>query len=135
MRVLVTAGGTREPIDAVRVIANRSSGKQGYAVAAEAAARGILDPKHLTEAAFSERLDTGGLPDPDLVIRTSGEMRVSNFLLWQISYAELYVTSACWPDFDVARLHAAFSEYATRTRKYGGLASSDDSVGRTALGR
>jgi undecaprenyl diphosphate synthase len=73
--------------------------------------------------------------DPDLLVRTAGEMRVSNFLLWQISYAELYVTAACWPDFGVEQLHAACAEYATRTRKYGGLAPSDASVGQPARGR
>jgi undecaprenyl diphosphate synthase len=73
--------------------------------------------------------------DPDLLVRTAGEQRVSNFLLWQISYAELYVTAACWPEFGVEELHAAFTEYATRTRKYGGLSQPDDAVGRPALGR
>ena len=61
------------------------------------------------------------LPDPDLLIRTAGERRVSNFLLWQISYTELYITPACWPDFREESLEEAFSDYARRERKFGGL--------------
>ena len=66
---------------------------------------------------------TAGLPDPDLLIRTAGELRVSNFLLWQISYAELWVTERCWPDFDRPTLHQALRDYARRERRYGGLSS------------
>ena len=62
-----------------------------------------------------------GMPEPDLLIRTAGEMRVSNFLLWQISYAEIWVTELCWPDFDEAQLHAAIREFASRDRRFGGL--------------
>ena len=61
------------------------------------------------------------MPDPDLLIRTAGEMRVSNFLLWQISYAELWVTDRCWPDFDPSTLRQAFQDYARRERRFGGL--------------
>ncbi len=75
----------------------------------------------LTEADISASLDTAGMPDPDLVIRTAGEMRVSNFLLWQISYAELWVTPRCWPEFRVEDLHAALRDYAGRDRRFGGL--------------
>ena len=64
------------------------------------------------------------MPDPDLLIRTAGEMRVSNFLLWQISYAELWVTPKCWPDFDAATLHEALRDYARRERRFGGLDTS-----------
>jgi undecaprenyl diphosphate synthase len=70
---------------------------------------------------ISKHLYTAGLPDPDLLIRTSGEMRVSNFLLWQIAYAEIYVTEALWPDFSRARLIEALIEYQKRERRYGGL--------------
>ena len=62
------------------------------------------------------------MPEPDLLIRTAGEKRVSNFLLWQISYAEIWVTDVCWPDFDEAQLHAALRSYAARDRRFGGLA-------------
>jgi undecaprenyl diphosphate synthase len=76
---------------------------------------------HVDEQAISDHLYTAGLPDPDLLIRTSGEMRVSNFLLWQIAYAEIYVTETLWPDFSRARLFEALIEYQKRERRYGGL--------------
>ena len=81
---------------------------------------GLVDPDKIDEKLFSERLYTKGLPDPDLLIRTSGEYRVSNFLLWQISYAEIYVTKTLWPDFGKSDLEAALKDYATRVRRYGG---------------
>jgi undecaprenyl diphosphate synthase len=71
--------------------------------------------------AVSGALDTSGMPDPDLLIRTAGEMRVSNFLLWQISYAEIWVTDRCWPEFDENLLHEALRDYAARDRRFGGL--------------
>jgi undecaprenyl diphosphate synthase len=73
------------------------------------------------EQTVSEHLYTAGLPDPDLLIRTSGEMRVSNFLLWQIAYAEIYVTETLWPDFSRARLLEALVDFQKRERRYGGL--------------
>jgi undecaprenyl diphosphate synthase len=76
------------------------------------------------EQTISEHLYTAGLPDPDLLIRTSGEMRVSNFLLWQIAYAEMYVTETLWPDFSRARLLEALTDFQTRERRYGGLGST-----------
>ncbi|HKV05646.1 MAG TPA: isoprenyl transferase [Candidatus Acidoferrales bacterium] len=76
------------------------------------------------EQAISDHLYTAGLPDPDLLIRTSGEMRVSNFLLWQIAYAEIYVTEELWPDFSRARLLEAFLDFQRRERRYGGLGSA-----------
>ena len=66
-------------------------------------------------------LYTAGMPEPDLLIRTAGEMRISNFLLWQISYAEIWVTDCCWPDFDEEQLHQAIHDYAARDRRFGGL--------------
>jgi undecaprenyl diphosphate synthase len=80
-----------------------------------------LESFRADEHNISKHLYTAGLPDPDLLIRTSGEMRVSNFLLWQIAYAEIYVTEALWPDFSRARLLEALIEYQTRERRYGGL--------------
>jgi len=77
--------------------------------------------KRVDEEAISSRLYTAGLPDPDLVIRTSGEMRLSNFLLWQAAYAELYVTPVLWPDFRRPDLAAAIEEYRTRHRRFGGI--------------
>lgn len=79
---------------------------------------------HADERTISEHLYTAGLPDPDLLIRTSGEMRVSNFLLWQIAYAEIYVTETLWPDFSRARLLEALVDFQKRERRYGGLGSA-----------
>jgi undecaprenyl diphosphate synthase len=79
------------------------------------------DDVELDEAAISARLYTAGMPDPDLLIRTSGEMRVSNFLLWQIAYAELFVTETLWPDFTRAELLRAILDYQKRDRRFGGI--------------
>ncbi|NCY01719.1 MAG: isoprenyl transferase [Planctomycetia bacterium] len=85
---------------------------------------GRIDPATIDEAALAARLDTAGMPDPDLLIRTAGEMRISNFLLWQISYAELWVTDVCWPDFAEPHLDAALAAFAARERRFGGLGPS-----------
>ncbi len=82
---------------------------------------GRLIADDIDEAAVASRLATAGMPDPDLLIRTAGELRVSNFLLWQISYAELWITETLWPDFREGHLHEAFLAYAQRNRKFGGL--------------
>ncbi len=84
---------------------------------------GALDEAAIDEAALSARLYTAGMPDPDLLIRTAGEMRVSNFLLWQISYAEIWVTELCWPEFREPHLHEAIAAYSARQRRFGGLNS------------
>jgi len=86
----------------------------------------------ITEEQLSRHLYTEGLPDPDLLIRTSGEMRVSNFLLWQIAYAEIFVTETLWPDFNRARLLQALVEFQTRERRYGGIDESDASSEKSA---
>jgi undecaprenyl diphosphate synthase len=104
----INYGARLEIVDAVRAIADR-------------ARRGDLDPADIDEGTVSDALYTGGMPDPDLLIRTAGEMRVSNYLLWQISYAELWVTDRCWPDFDIPTLHAALRDFARRDRRFGGL--------------
>jgi undecaprenyl diphosphate synthase len=104
----INYGGRTELVDAVRAIADRVR-------------NGELDPADVDEPLVCESLYTAGMPDPDLLIRTAGEMRVSNFLLWQISYAELWVTERCWPDFDVDTLHHALRDYAGRERRFGGL--------------
>ena len=83
--------------------------------------QGTLHPDDIDEMAVSDALYTGGMPDPDLLIRTAAEMRVSNFLLWQISYAELWVTPTCWPDFNAATLQEGLRDYAKRERRFGGL--------------
>lgn len=89
------------------------------------AAAGRLDPTTICERDVEARLFTAGLPDPDLLIRTGGELRVSNFLLWQISYTEMHVTDTLWPDFAPADLDAAVREYARRTRRFGALSEPD----------
>jgi undecaprenyl diphosphate synthase len=88
---------------------------------AEKARRGQLDPADINEQVISQHLWTRNIPDPDLLIRTSGEMRVSNFLLWQISYAELVITPTLWPDFRKPQFFAALEEYARRHRRFGGV--------------
>jgi undecaprenyl diphosphate synthase len=101
-------GGRTEIVEAVRSIAAKVKARE-------------LDPPDITEQVFSQHLYTRHLPDPDLLIRTSGEMRVSNFLLWQISYAELVITPTLWPDFRKPQLYAALEEYHRRHRRFGGL--------------
>ncbi len=86
---------------------------------AEAARAGNLDLDHADEAAFAGFLSTAGIPDPDLLIRTSGEQRLSNFLLWQAAYAEFVFLDVLWPDFDASHFAAALAEYARRERRFG----------------
>ena len=107
--VMALSYGSRlEIVDAVRQVAEKvKSGK--------------LEPADITEKIISDHLWTRSVPDPDLLIRTSGEMRVSNFLLWQISYAELVVTPTLWPDFRKPNFFAALEEYAKRHRRFGGV--------------
>lgn len=88
---------------------------------AEDAAQGRLTPAEITESTISSYLDTAGIPDPDLMIRTSGELRLSNFLMWQLAYAEFYFTDVPWPDFDKAELLKAIEIYNQRDRRYGGV--------------
>jgi undecaprenyl diphosphate synthase len=109
LTVAVNYGGRDEIVRAARKVA-------------EAAAAGVLDPRHVTEAAFADRLDTGGLPDPDLVIRTSGETRTSNFLPWQAAYAEYEFTETLWPDFGPEDLAAIVQRFSNRERRFGGVA-------------
>jgi undecaprenyl diphosphate synthase len=106
----INYGSRAEIVDAVRLLAERVN-------------RGDLAPDDITEQAISDALYTRGMPDPDLLVRTAGEMRVSNYLLWQISYAELWVTEKFWPDFDAALLHEALRDFARRERRFGGLAA------------
>ena len=108
LNLAVNYGCRAEIVDAVRAIARKAAAGQTLARA-------------IDEQTISQHLYTAGLPDPDLLIRTAGEMRISNFLLWQISYAELYVTDVLWPDFDIPHLHAALDSYASRHRRFGSL--------------
>jgi undecaprenyl diphosphate synthase len=102
----ISYGGRQEITDAVRALARD--------VAAGRIAADAIDDR-----AISQRLYQPALPDPDLLIRTAGELRVSNFLLWQIQYSEIWVTEVCWPEFGAKELHAAFADYGRRTRKFG----------------
>lgn len=90
---------------------------------AEAAADGSLAPSEVTEERFASYLDTADLPDPDLLIRTSGELRLSNFLLWQLAYAEFVFIDTYWPDFNREQLEAAIEEYHRRSRRFGGISA------------
>jgi undecaprenyl diphosphate synthase len=102
----ISYGGRQELVDAMRSI--------GRAVA-----RGDLQPDQIGEATIRAALYQPGVPDPDLLIRTAGERRLSNFLLWQISYAEIHVSDLCWPEFGRDQLHEAFRDYGRRVRKFG----------------
>ena len=88
---------------------------------AEKVKEGKIEPVDITEEMIADNLDTAGLPDPDLLIRTCSEKRISNFLLWQISYSEIYVTDIAWPDFDKKALEKAIEEYSKRNRKFGNI--------------
>ena len=104
----INYGSRAEIVDAVRSIAERVK-------------RGELSPERIDEVTVSGALYTAGMPDPDLLVRTAGEMRVSNYLLWQISYAELWVTPKFWPEFDAELLREALRDFARRERRFGGL--------------
>ena len=82
---------------------------------------GRLSPDSVDEDTFASYLDTAGMPDPDLLIRTSGELRLSNYLLWQLAYTELYVTDCLWPDFNQEELEKAIVQYNHRDRRFGGV--------------
>jgi undecaprenyl diphosphate synthase len=105
----INYGGRAEMIDAIKRISVEIQNRR-------------LQPEDISEELLADYLDTAGMPDPDLLLRTAGEMRISNFLLWQISYSELWVTDKCWPEFQVEDLHHAIRDYAARDRRFGGLA-------------
>jgi len=111
--VALNYGGRAEIVDAMNAILSERNGHG--------------TPNKVTEDQLSRHLYTEGLPDPDLLIRTSGEMRVSNFLLWQIAYAEIFVTETLWPDFNRARLLEALLEFQKRERRYGGIREGEPS--------
>ena len=89
---------------------------------------GSVKAEDLDESIFATYLDTAGIPDPDLLIRTSGEMRISNYLLWQIAYTEFYITDTYWPDFSPDRLFDAIREFQNRERRFGGIVSQRGST-------
>ncbi len=112
LALALSYGGRQEMVHAVRAIAR-------------AAACGELDPERIDERLIANRLDTGALPDPDLLIRTSGELRLSNFLLYQLAYTELYFTETLWPDFGEREFLSAVVAYQTRERRFGAVRTSD----------
>lgn len=107
----INYGGRTELVDAVRALALQVRD-------------GSLDPNAIDETTVENSLYTRDMPDPDLLIRTAGEFRVSNYLLWQISYAEIWVTEHCWPDFDIEHLHQAIQDFGRRERRFGGLSDA-----------
>jgi undecaprenyl diphosphate synthase len=111
-------------------IALNYSGRAELADAMRALAKkvkaGVLCPEDIDEAAIESELYTAGLPDPDLLIRTSGEMRISNYLLWQIAYAEIHVTPVLWPDFRAGHFLEALAEFQKRERRYGGVSEAEE---------
>lgn len=108
----INYGGRAEIVDAVRQITSE-------------VIAGKLDASEITETTVSDHLYTAGMSDPDLLIRTAGEMRISNYLLWQISYAEMWVTDKMWPEFSIADFHQAIGDFSKRNRRFGGLNSED----------
>ncbi len=104
----INYGGRGEVVDAVQALARK-------------VLAGELAPEQIDEAAVAAHLYAPDIPDPDLLIRTAGELRLSNFLLWETAYSEIYVTPTCWPDFDRAELIAALADYQKRTRKFGAV--------------
>ena len=111
LTVAINYGGRDEILRATRALAQE-------------VAEGRLDPTDITEAAIAQRLDTGGLPDPDLVIRTSGETRTSNFMVWQSAYAEYEFTPTLWPDFSPQELATILARFGNRERRFGGVISA-----------
>jgi undecaprenyl diphosphate synthase len=114
-----TAGGDRLALNLCISYSSRAEIARAARLLAEDAAAGRLDPRDIDEDALARRLYTAPWPDPDLLIRTSGEMRISNFLLWQLAYAELYVTPVLWPDFTRRHLFEAILEFQRRDRRFG----------------
>lgn len=106
--VALNYGGRREIVDAVREVAEKVKAKE-------------IEPFEITEETLSSHLYTAGQPDPDLLIRPSGELRISNFLLWQLAYAEFYYTGVYWPDFNKLEFLKALVEFQKRNRRYGGI--------------
>jgi len=120
-RVQAAVELTRQNTGLVLNVAFNYGGRQEIARAVQRVLASGVRPEDVTEELIDRHLDTAGLPDLDLVIRTGGEMRLSNFLLWQAAYAEYYSTPICWPDFGREELYQAFAEFGRRVRRFGGL--------------
>lgn len=104
----INYGGRAEIVDAIQKIGQKIANQE-------------LSPEDISETLVSQHLYTAGMSDPDLLIRTAGEMRISNYLLWQISYAEMWVTEKMWPDFSIADFHESIADFSKRNRRFGGL--------------
>ena len=115
----ITAANTRMTLNLALSYSGRWEIAHAARQIAEAARDGRLDPATIDESVFEAYLDTAGMPDPDLLIRTGGDVRVSNFLLWQLAYTEIYVTEDYWPDFRRAQLYAAVEDFQHRERRFG----------------
>jgi undecaprenyl diphosphate synthase len=111
LNLMISYSGRREILMAVRSLAGE-------------VARGRLTPEELEEDLFQEHLFTKGLPDPDLLVRTSGELRISNFMLWQLAYTEIHITPVLWPDFTRQDLYASILDYQSRDRRFGKVKES-----------
>ncbi|MCA1646130.1 MAG: di-trans,poly-cis-decaprenylcistransferase [Chloroflexi bacterium] len=120
-RVRAAVELTRRNTGLILNVAFNYGGRQEIARAVQRVLATGVGPEEVTEELIDRHLDTAGLPDLDLVIRTGGEMRLSNFLLWQAAYAEYYATPICWPDFGREELFEAFAEFGRRARRFGGL--------------
>lgn len=116
-----TAKNTAMTVQFAINYSGRNEIERAAAKLAEQVEAGKLAPTEITSEAIAANLDTAGIPDPDMVIRTSGEMRISNFMLWQLAYAELYFSDVTWPDFGNTHLQAALSAFTTRQRRFGAL--------------
>lgn len=114
-----TAGNGRMQLNLALSYSSRSEMLRAVRAIATDVKVGKLNPEDIDENAISARLHTSALPDPELLIRTSGEMRISNFLLWQLAYSELYFTPVCWPDFRKEHLRAALEDFSKRERRFG----------------
>lgn len=149
-RIMIVGDRERLPIDIVKLIENAETltkdnkkitvalavsygGRQDIVYAAKQLARqvqaGEVDVTKVTEESFAQNLMTRGIPDPDLMIRTSGETRISNFMMWQLAYTELYFTDTLWPDFSKKEMEQAISFYNSRDRRYGGLSQAQGMQG------
>ena len=117
LQVAVSYGGRWDVIQAAQQLARQCS-------------QGALRPEEITEAGFGAALELGRLPDPDLFIRTGGERRISNFLLWNLAYTELYFSDVLWPEFDLTELEAALAFFAARERRFGLTAEQKTAIGR-----